>query len=104
MGSPREHRRVVFAWILSACGHIGLLSLAGYLALHSFAANESRVAWAQNLPNLDGAIEVELPGGADGAASEQTRAPEEATPLERGGGERTPRIDSSKPGRGGTDG
>jgi TonB family protein len=104
MRSSRERRRVASAWLISAFAHIGLLTAAGYGVARSLRAERAVVPWALDLPLVEHAVDIELPEVAVGTvASARTEAPEEARALERGGGEGTPRIDTGKPGRGGTD-
>jgi TonB family protein len=99
----RDSRRIASAGALSVAVH-GVLGVFGaILFAGSFAGESSEVALApQLLGATETAIEIELPVVVDDGTSLGEFDPEPSAPA-RGGGEATPRPDTGKHGRGGSD-
>ncbi len=104
--ATREGRRLVSAWILSVVAHAAItaggLVVAHHVATRRGAATPSGAAAVATLG--DDTVEVELPSMATASSPEaKPAASTEPVAPARGGGEATPRPDTGRPGRGGTD-
>lgn len=103
MGRMRDTRRLASAWALSLLVHGGLVGSGAALVASSLTPVE-RPVLARSTPLGDEHVDIELPemvAGADVFA--QGPGADDATPVPRGGGEATPRPDTGRAGRGGTD-